>query len=375
MTDDVTDKNNDSELVSGRLRTYHANYYYVDVDGELYECFLKGVLKKALKAQEADIYVGDWVYLNNVDSNAKTAFIASIGERQNKITRPKVSNVDQVVVVHPIVNPEFDFYQADKYLMHARLAGIPTLLCVTKSDLTDETTVFNQIKETYDAIGIPVVITSIYDDTSLAQLRELLKGKTSVLAGPSGAGKSSLLNAIQPELDLKVAEVSGKIGRGQHTTRNVSLIPLSHIDNDTFVTDTPGFSHLTFNYVLPADLESAFNDFDAYRSECDFSDCLHADDTPEEQCGVKQQLDNGIAAQRYQNYLSMLKEAFEYKETLAQSSNKRNEGFKKLDQKGAKALQILKLNERARDTSRKTKRQKMSQYLGDVGTATEFDDE
>lgn len=368
----------------GRLTKYHSNYYYVDVDGQLYECFLKGVLKKALKSSAdraanelSELVVGDWVTLDSVDEGNKTGRITDVEPRQNVLSRPKIANVDQVLVVYPLKQPEFDSHLLDRYLIHIAIAGIPACICLSKSDLADKPNEVADIQHLYQSsLGYPVHPISVYQAESLDSIKQLLKDKVTVLAGPSGAGKSSLMNAIQPDLNLRVSEVSQKIERGQHTTRHVELLPLYSDSGNTFVADTPGFSHLKFDYVLPQDLSKAFSEFkDAH---CQYADCLHmaTRNEPSESSESEQDIQapdsigceyldtatgdpnpEKITQSRYASYLAMMAEASTYKQESTKSSQKQEYGFKQVSSKGKQNLSILKLKEKNREASRRSHRQ------------------
>lgn len=340
----------------GRVEKYHANYYYVKSNDALYECFLKGILKKA----GTGVLVGDRVVLDSVDDANQSARIAEVCERRNELARPKVANVDQGLVVYSLREPELDCLQLDRYLAHIELAGVAPAVCISKADLAGSGKELDDIRKLYaDTLGYPVVFTSVYRPETLAPVRELVHGKISVLAGPSGAGKSSLLNVLKPELNLKVGEVSEKLARGQHTTRHVELIP---IDEVTYIADTPGFSQLSFDNVMPHDVEAACRDFAPFRADCDFSDCLHMDEAG---CAVRENLGK-IANSRYASYLDMIREALQYKEQAAQTSEKEEYGYKKVSKKGKGKVNILKLKEKDRDVSRRTRRQEVHALMEDL---------
>jgi ribosome biogenesis GTPase len=353
-------------LITGRLRKYHSNFYYVEANGVLYECMLRGLIKK----EGTDVLVGDFVELDSIDSATKTARINRVLERKNAISRPKMANIDQVLVVYSLHEPEFDPQQLDRYLTHIELAGLTPIICVSKADLAQSPDELTRIEDLYNKqLGYSVFFTSVQDSTSLDAIRQLAQGKISVLAGPSGSGKSSLLNALNPNLQLRVGEVSEKIARGQHTTRHVELLPLFEDRTDTFIADTPGFSNLRFNYVLPNQLEAAFRDFAPYRDQCAFSDCLHID---EADCAVRAHL-NALAESRYQSYKDLLAEARLYKDEANTTSQKEEFGYKQLDRKGKDAVRILRLKEKNRDASRRTMKQRVSQFTGDDETADAID--
>lgn len=345
-------------MLSGRLIKYHANFYYVEVGNQLYECSLKGLLKKAIKGdnQGGDILVGDCVTLDNPDEVNHTARITDIQPRSNALTRPKIANVDQVLVVYSVQQPDFDFNQMDRYLTHIAMAGIPALICISKTDLDIDSTKLKQIQALYaDTLGYPVYTTSVYTPESLLPIKNVLKEKITVLAGPSGAGKSSLLNVLKPALDLKVGEVSQKIERGQHTTRHVELL---EIDANTYIADTPGFSQLRFDTIMPRTLAAVFLEFQNLESSCTFADCLHLPDS--QGCSLLENA-SAISKSRYQSYLDMMAEAAEYREEAQKTSQKTDYGFKTTSNKGKKDLAILRLKGKQRQVGRNTQRQQLDQ--------------
>jgi ribosome biogenesis GTPase len=342
----------------GRLRKYHSDFYYVESEGALYECKLRGLIKK----EGTEVLVGDMVELDTVDPANRTARIYGVLERRNAISRPKMANVDQVFIVYSLRDPDFDPQQMDRYLTHIELAGISPVLIVSKSDLADNDAAKEAIRQLYgERLGLRVLFSSVHDEGSLRPVRELTQGRITVLAGPSGAGKSSLLNALNPDLQLRVGEVSDKIGRGQHTTRHVELLALDSDDADTLIADTPGFSNLRFNYVLPVQVEAMYRDFAPYREHCAFSDCLHID---EEGCAVLARLAE-IPESRYRSYLSLVGEARQYKEEAQSSSQKQEYGYKQVSTKGRDAVRILRLKEKNRDLSRRTMKQQVSLMDGE----------
>lgn len=350
---------------TGRLLKYHSNFYYVEAEGVLYECALRGLIKK----EGMDVLVGDFVVLDSINEGSKTARVQRVVDRKNAISRPKLANVDQVIVVYSLREPLFDPNQMDRYLTHVELAGLEPILCVSKSDLAESGADIQQIQSLYqDQLGYRVLFTSVKNADSVKNIQEIIQGKITVLAGPSGSGKSSLLNSINPNFKLRVGEVSAKISRGAHTTRHVELLALSAEDPHTLIADTPGFSNLKFNTVLPTQIAALFRDFKPYKNDCAFTDCLHVD---EEGCAVLANRDK-IADSRYQSYLDMLVEARVYKEESAATSQKEEFGYKQLDRKGKEAVQILRLKGKNRDASRRTQKQQVR--LLDVKDHDESDD-
>ncbi len=304
---------------------------------------------------------GDWVALDSVENTNHTARIIDIEPRRNVLSRPKIANVDRVVIVHPLREPDFDYEQLDRYLTHVTLAGVEAAICISKSDLCDDDGERSQIRKIYgEGLGFPLIFTSIHDRATLEDFKGLVDGRTSVLAGVSGAGKSTLLNHLNPDLNLKVGEVSGKIGRGQHTTRHVELIGvLPGVD----IADTPGFSNLKFDYVVPAQIEGVYPDFAPFRGQCHFSDCLHLDEVD---CAVRSRVGKAIAESRYESYQAMIREAADYQELMQSASRKDEQAYKTLHRKGRdKKMKVLRLDEKDREASRKTRKQQVSTLIED----------
>jgi ribosome biogenesis GTPase len=141
------------------------------------------------------------------------------------------------------------------------------------------------------------------EDEGVDEIRAYLKNKTTVLAGPSGVGKSSLLNLLKPDANMETGEISKKLKRGRHTTRHSEIF---HIEEDTFVLDTPGFSSLYVNDIDKEDIKNYFDEFSEYEDECKFLGCLHIN---EPVCGVKKALEEGkISRVRYENYKLLIEE-------------------------------------------------------------------
>lgn len=292
--------------LQGKIIKGVGGFYYVHLHNEdiIYECKAKGVFRnKNIKPM-----VGDNVIIDVVDEDNKIGNIRDICERTNKLIRPAVANIDQAVIIFALANPEPNYNLLDRFLIMMDVQDVKTIICLNKSDLVcDETAI--TLKDIYERCGYDVIITTTYyndnieANSGIEQLRDLIKGKTTVFAGPSGVGKSSLLNSINPDANVQTGSISEKIKRGKHTTRHSELI---FIEEDTFIMDTPGFSSLNVEDMEHEQLKSYYTEFDDYRDACRFNGCLHIN---EPECAVKKALEQGLISElRYNNYKQMYSE-------------------------------------------------------------------
>jgi ribosome biogenesis GTPase len=275
-------------------------------------CRARGRFKEA----GIDLLVGDLV---EVDTGEKV--IEKVYSRKNRLVRPPVANVDQVVVVMSVLRPPLDLVFLDRILISAGASFLNIIICLNKMDLAaarDEERV-KEVKEVFLGCGYRVILSSAVTGHGIDELRNTLQGKITVLAGPSGTGKSTLINKLKPELDLLSGAVSTKTERGRHTTRHVELLRL---DNAAFVVDTPGFQRLDLKGISSKELYSFFPEI-SLKGPCRFNSCLHND---EPGCAVKDAVQNGeIASWRYEHYLAFLKEVHQREKTFF---NKKGEDTK-----------------------------------------------
>jgi ribosome biogenesis GTPase len=193
------------------------------------------------------------------------------------------ANIDQVIVVCSAAEPPFRPRLIDRYLVAASRDTLPAILCVNKRDLgvsADTRTYLNG----YEALGVEVLLTSANTGEGIPELRDAVGGRTTLLAGHSGVGKSSVLNALEPDLALRVGSVTQATagqGKGRHTTSSAKLIPLS--TPGTFVVDSPGIRAFGVSGIAARQLADHFPDLAQFASSCRFSDCLH---NGEDGCGV-----------------------------------------------------------------------------------------
>jgi ribosome biogenesis GTPase len=320
--------------MEGQIYKIHSDFYYVQKNGQVFECKIREVLKK----QQVKIVVGDFVEFEN-------GAISNVLARKTFIPRPSVANVNQIVVVSAIKHPDLDFHQLNRYISLAKYYKIPVVLCFNKEDLGLNSKDSDKILSIYENLGYKVVFTSALERKGLDEFRKLLKGKVSALCGNSGVGKSSLINALNPNVHLRTKDVSEKLNRGTHTTRHCEIIPL---DEDTAIVDTPGFSNVKFDFILPQNVDLLFGEMSQYREFCKYSDCLHIN---EDGCEVLKHIEE-IDESRYESYVEFVSEALEYKEKIKYN------GVKKETAQKVKNNRVqAKISDRKRQASRNTRKQ------------------
>ncbi|MEW6065933.1 GTPase A [Desulforamulus profundi] len=287
-------------MFEGVLIRAYGGFYYVKKGDEIWECTLRG---KFRLGKGSAALVGDRVRVTPVRGN--TGRIDEVLPRKTELFRPPVANIDQAVIVFAVQNPEPNLPLLDRFLVLAENAGVSPVVCLNKADLMSGRREHEWLR-LYRKIGYPTVVTSTKTGDGIDELRQLLVGKTSVFAGPSGVGKSSLLNAVQPGLELKTGEISSKLKRGKHTTRHVELLPLAA---GGFVVDSPGFSSLDLPEMEREELGYYFPEFAGFTADCKFNGCLHHH---EPHCAVKKAVERGfVDKERYQNYLTFLDEVMQ----------------------------------------------------------------
>lgn len=327
-------------MALGQIYKIHSDFYYVYDGSQSFECKVREVLKK----QKERILVGDFVEFSN-------RVIENIVERKNYISRPSVANVDQIIIVSALKEPDLNLTQLNRYIALAKYHRIKPVLCFNKSDLKWDKHLKDKILSIYEALNYEVVFTSATEHSGLKEFEKILKGKVSVLCGSSGAGKSSLVNALNPNLNLRTKEVSEKLQRGTHTTRHCEILK---IHEDSFIVDTPGFSNVRFDFILPADVDLLFDEIAQHRQECKYSDCLHIN---EDGCSVLANLDK-IDISRYESYLAFVEEAREYKERVKYEGRKVEFSKKVINNK-----QVAKIGSKKRQSARNTLKQQIYKEL------------
>lgn len=277
-------------MEQGRIIKLVSNDYTVLKDGKEYVCKSRGKFRK----MKLSPLVGDIVKFDQ-----EQRYILEVCPRKNELVRPPVSNVDQVVIITSVKEPDLQTNLLDKLLLTVSYHQMKPIICFTKLDLLtkEEREKIKPILQYYEKIGYEV-----YFNTELEEIASLFEGKVTAFTGQSGAGKSTLLNRLDTKLHLATGEISLALGRGRHTTRHVELLPIGN----GLVADTPGFSSISFRGMKKQELKDYFIEFEKYQSECKYKDCMHDKD---DHCKIKELVEDGtILKSRYENYIKFLRE-------------------------------------------------------------------
>jgi ribosome biogenesis GTPase len=328
-------------MQKGQIYKIHSDFYYVSSDNKTYECKLREVLKKTKQS----VFVGDFVEFED-------GAISKVLTRTNYIPRPSVANIDRVIIISAVKEPDLSFSQLNRYISFAKYYGLDAVLCFNKNDLSYDDTIIEKVFSIYEPLGYDIVFTSALEGLGLEDFKEILNGKTSVLCGASGVGKSSLINAVTG-LNLRTKEVSEKTSRGTHTTRHCEIIS---IDEKTRIVDTPGFSNLKFDFILPHEVDKLFPEINKYRKNCKFQDCLHINEAG---CSVLEHINN-IDETRYLSYIEFVEEAKNYKEKIKYQGTKTESTHKKHNENIA-----VKISSRKRQSARNTLKQNIYKDIDD----------
>lgn len=292
----------------GTVLAAQANYYSVKldlVDGQQLARLLC-TRRARLKKVGQQVMVGDRVWVEDPDWAGGRGAIAQVAFRRTLLDRPPVANADHILLVFALAEPALDSTQLTRFLIKAELTGLQVSLCLNKHDLLTPAQRQSWVQRLEDWGYTPSVM-SVEQEHSWPALMQQLQGHISVVSGPSGVGKSSLINRLIPAAALRTGAVSGKLGRGRHTTRHVELFELP---SGGFLADTPGFNQPDLD-CTPKALAACFPEIrrQLEQASCQFSDCLHQD---EPGCAVSSDWE------RYPLYLTLLTEALARQDNASQ---------------------------------------------------------
>ncbi|MCF7793456.1 MAG: ribosome small subunit-dependent GTPase A [Candidatus Cloacimonetes bacterium] len=303
-----TSQKSNLELKKGRvLEVKSNNTCQVNFAGENIECILGGRLKQLNYDTRTLVAVGDYV---NVDFSEKPR-IEEILPRKNSLSRYSeenfqkevilAANVDQVIITASAKEPDLNLGLIDRYICAGRIANIKTIICVNKIDLEKDVDELKSRLKFYRENDIKVIFTSIQTGKGMDKLKNILQNKESVFSGHSGVGKSSLINFLQPRLNLKVSEVSDYTSKGVHTTTSSKLIEW---DFGGYLVDTPGIKTFGLHREDKEKIYRIFPGIDVLFNACKFADCSH---NHEIGCAVKKAVENEeFPVERYQSYLRII---------------------------------------------------------------------
>jgi ribosome biogenesis GTPase len=289
-------------------------YNVKTTNGKFYECRIKGRFRLEGIKSTNPIAVGDNVDFElEAKNNTETGVINRIEERKNYIVRKSVNlskqthiiaaNIDQVFLLVTLNNPPTFTSFIDRFLVTAEAYGIKTILLFNKIDTYDEETLLEvkYLESIYRKIGYECINISATTGRNIDKVKALMEGKVSMFAGHSGVGKSTLVNAIEPSLDLKTKAISEQHNQGQHTTTFAEMFDLSF---DAKIIDTPGIKGFGVVDMEREEVGDYFPEFFALKQDCKFNNCIHLN---EPKCAVKQALENDdVSYSRYRSYVQIL---------------------------------------------------------------------
>ncbi|AXK51348.1 ribosome small subunit-dependent GTPase A [Spiroplasma alleghenense] len=278
-----------------------SEYCYVLSDEKIYECKAVGILRH----QKLKLTVGDKAEFEILDEINLKGSISGFESRKNLLHRPRIANIDQVIIITSVANPKFASYILNKYLAFVEIIGIKPVLAFTKTDLIDSNDPVIKEINSYKNIGYEIFLINnkITSDSDWKRFKTIFKDKISVFTGQTGAGKSTTLNHLIPGLMEKTQEISKALNRGKHTTTKNELFPV----DGGYIADTPGFSSFELSEVNCSELAQSYSFFKINLGKCKFRDCLHLKSAPG--CFIKDAVEKKQFPEFiYTDYLKMLEE-------------------------------------------------------------------
>ena len=305
--------------MNGVVTKSTGSFYWVRTqEHKVYQCRIRGKFRTRGIKSTNPVTVGDHVDFE-IDPKEGTGIITRIHDRKNYIIRKSVklskqthiiaSNIDLAFLVVTLHNPETTTTFIDRFLASAEAYSIESVLLFNKIDTHDQDLeeYREAFKYIYSSIGYKCIDISAKENINLEDIKALMKDQVSLFSGHSGVGKSTLVNAIEPSLNLKTKEISEQHQQGQHTTTFAEMHPLSF---GGYIIDTPGIRGFGVVDFEKQSITDYFPEFFALKQNCKFNNCIHVD---EPKCAVKKALEEGkISETRYESYLQILKEEDEH---------------------------------------------------------------
>jgi ribosome biogenesis GTPase len=294
------------------LKSTGSRYRILRNNGDVIDCSVRGKLRIKEFRTTNPIAVGDNI-LFEIEKKSNSGIITEVLERRNWILRKAsnlskhsqiiAANIDQAFLMITIILPETPIEFIDRFLITAEAYRVPAKIIINKTDLypEDETAKMEYIESLYRNIGYECIRLSLKEKINLDTLKELMRGKTSLISGNSGVGKTTLLNLLNPLLNLKTAEISDYHKQGKHIT---TFPEMHRMPFDAFVIDTPGIRGFGVVDMERNEIYHFFREIFEKSKECRFNNCLHLD---EPGCAVRNAVENGeIAFLRYRSYLNIM---------------------------------------------------------------------
>ncbi len=288
-------------------------YIVKDPSGKIHHARMRGIFKMGDITSTSPVSVGDRVEIEVENETENSAIITGIQDRRNYINRQSprhnrqhhivAANLDQSLMLVTLKEPRTSQGFIDRFLVASEMYHVPSLIVINKSDLykKKEMEKFDDWKKMYEAIGYKVLLISVVKNTGVEIIRELLKGKITLISGHSGVGKSSLLNVLLPKLELKTQEISDWSGKGLHTTTFAEMFDLP---SGGRIIDTPGIREFGLVDIAKQELSHYFPEMRDRLNNCQFNNCLHIN---EPGCAIKEAvLKKEIHEDRYVSYANIL---------------------------------------------------------------------
>ncbi len=349
----------------GTVLAVQANYYRVMLDqsfslelldemGQKFSQLVSELLctrRARLKKIGQQICVGDRVTIEEPDWQGGRGAISEVAPRRNLLDRPTVANVDRILLVFSLAEPSLDPHQLSRFLVKAESTEAEVLLCLNKRDLVSDQ-IWQAWRDRLKSWGYEAIAISTYNHTGIDVLAQYLQTGVTVAAGLSGVGKSSLINLLIPDLQVRVGEVSQRLGHGRHTTRHVELFAMPTGGD---LADTPGFMQPDLT-VTPQELTDCFPEARqrlAQGDRCHYNDCLHRRDEPD--CVVRGDWE------RYDHYIAYLEEAIAYQQKIKNTANVETKVKVKDTSDGQQQQEPKLLKKRYRRESRRSEHQNLDE--------------